>query len=307
MRSGRPHGSGFTLVELVIVIALSGILATVVMQFVTTPIDAYVDQSRRARLVDIAHQAMGQVTRELQRALPNSIRTGCGGGCVEFLRVAGGGRYRSGPPSADVLSFAPDDADTRFDVLGPFDGFAGLATSAAPGACVAGTAACVAVYNTGQAGTDAWNRDHTTGGWRPDNLATLVAATSASITFDPTNFAGGQAAFPAASPGQRFYLVDSPVSFVCDGGELRRYEGYNLTARGEAPTRAQLLALANPPEQTLVADRLASDGCRFDYDPGSLSRNGLLGIALTVEETGLQAGQVERVRLFQQVHVVNLP
>ena len=40
---------GFTLVELVVVIIIAGALSIVVMQFITTPVDIYVDQSRRAR------------------------------------------------------------------------------------------------------------------------------------------------------------------------------------------------------------------------------------------------------------------
>jgi MSHA biogenesis protein MshO len=304
-RTTKPEG--FTLIELVIVIVLSGILATVVMRFITAPVEAYVDQDRRARLVDIAHHAMGQLSRETQRALPNSLRIGCGGACVEFLRVVAGGRYRVAPPSHDVLSFVPADNDASFDVLGPLDGIAGLSTSGAANGCVQGQAACVVIYNTGQAGTDAWNRDHAGGAWRPDNMATLVSVSAGSITFDNSHFSSGDTAFPAASPGQRFYLVDSPVSFVCDGGQLRRYEGYSITHRSEAPTRVQLLGLSNPPEEVLVADQIAAGGCVFDYDPGSLDRNGLLTVALTIEERDAPSGTVEQVRLLKQIHVANLP
>ena len=55
--------SGFTLVELVVVIAISGVLSIVVMQFITAPIDVFVDQSRRARLVDSAQTVTGPVSR----------------------------------------------------------------------------------------------------------------------------------------------------------------------------------------------------------------------------------------------------
>jgi MSHA biogenesis protein MshO len=201
----------------------------------------------------------------------------------------------------------PTDSDTSFDVLGPLNGIAGLPTSSAADGCVQGQAACLVIYNTGQAGTDAWNRDHSGSAWQPDNMATLVSVSASSIAFNNTYFSSGDAAFPAASPGQRFYLVDSPVSFICDGGELRRYEGYSITLRSEAPTRAQLLALSNPPEEMLVADQVAADGCAFDYDPGSLNRNGLLTATLTIEEAEGPSGDAEKVRLLQQIHVANLP
>lgn len=292
---------GFTLVELVVVIMISGILSVLAMQFITAPIDAYVDQSRRARLVDLAQNATGQIARDVQQALPNSIRVGCGGACFEFLRVASAGRYRAAP-AGDVLSFVPTDADTTFDVLGPLSDFSGLATSAGASACVDGSAACVAVYNTGQAGTDAWNTDHIGGSWRPDNLATLSAVSATSISFNNAHFASGMTAFPAASPGQRFYLVDSPVSFICDTavGTLRRYEGYPIVhPHTAADQHAELIALSNPAEHALLAHQVSN--CSFDYAAGTPSRNGLLTVSITITEA------TERITLLEQVHMPNMP
>ena len=292
---------GFTLVELIVVIVLSGALAAVIMQFITTPIDAYVDQSRRTRLVDVAQNALGRVSREVQQALPNSIRIGCGGACVEFLRTVTAGRYRFAPPG-DSLSFVPTDADSAFDVLGPFNGFNGLATSTSADACADGTAACVAIYNTGHAGTDAWNRDHVGAGWRPDNLATLSAVSATSISFVNSYFASGDMAFPASSPDQRFYIVDSPVSFLCDAvtGTLRRYDGYPIThPHTSSDEHAELLSLANPAEHALVADQI--DGCSFSYQAGTPSRNGVLTVRLAIAEAG------EQLTLVHQVHVANMP
>ncbi len=300
-RQGSKTQRGFTLVELIIVIILSGALSMVVMQFITAPIDAYVDQGRRARLVDIAETAMGQISRDVRQALPNSIRIGCGGNCLEFLRIVTGGRFRAGP-AGDVLSFLPADSDTSFDVLGPFQGFAGLATSTSPTACVAGNAACVAVYNTGQSGTDAWNRDHLAGTWRPDNLATLSAISSGSVSFNNANFSSGDAAFPASSPAQRFFIVDSPVSYLCDpgAGTLRIYQGYSLShPHSAADEHAELIALDNPAEHALLAEQLVA--CQFSYVAGTPSRNGLLTINLSVAEDG------EQLTLLEQVHVSNTP
>ncbi len=286
---------------MIVVIVVSGILAGVVMQFVTAPIDAYTDQSRRARLVDISHNAIGRISRDVQQALPNSIRTGCGGQCVEFLRVAAAGRYRAGP-AGDLLSFVAADADTSFDVLGPFDGFAGLSVSSSAAACVAGSAACVAIYSTGQAGTDVWNADHSGAGWQPDNLATLSAVSGTSVSFVNSGFSSGQPVFPAASPDQRFYIVDTPVSYLCDStvGTLRRYQGYNVTHPQTAVDQhAELLALSNPAEHALLAHQVVA--CTFTYLPGTPSRNGLLTVRIQVSEAG------EGVTLLEQVHVPNMP
>jgi len=292
---------GFTLIEMIIVIIVSGALSMVVTQFITAPVDAYVDQSRRARLVDIAQGATDRIARDVQQALPNSIRVGCAGACVELLHVVTGGRYRAGPPG-DELSFLPVDADTDFDVLGPFSAYADLATSASASACIDGTAACVSIYNTGQPGTDAWNSDHIGGAWRPDNLATLSAVTATSVAFINTDFASGAPVFPAASPDRRFYIVDTPVSYLCDpaAGTLRRYVGYSLThPHSAADEHAELVALSNPAEFSLVADRVSA--CSFAYTAGTPTRNGVLRLRVAIAEAG------EGVTLFEQVHVPNMP
>jgi MSHA biogenesis protein MshO len=297
----RAHG--FTLVELVIVIVLSGILAGVVMRFITMPIDAYVDTSRRAGLVDIAQNATGQITRALQRALPNSIRTGCGGSCIEFLRVAAGGRYRAMPPG-DALYFLETDldsglAETGFDIVGPFDAIGLDDDPDDAAACVEARADCLVIYNTGLAAGDAWNRDHVGGSWRPDNMATLTAVSSNAVAFNNTYFSTGVDAFPASSPGQRFFIVDTPVTFLCANDALRRYDDYAITHRLEAPTAAQLSALSAPPTPVLMADRISA--CQFDYQPGTPTRNGLLTVRITVSESG------ESLTLLEQIHVANLP
>lgn len=282
--------NGFTMIELVVVIVVSGILTLSIVQFISAPIDAYVDQSRRARLVAAAESALDRITIDVRAALPNSLRVGCGGTCLEYLRTASGGRYRSVPPG-DPLSFLPADADTSFDVLGALALPAGLAAGVNPNDCVNGLAACLVVYNTGFAGTDAW---------RSDNIATVTTLTANSIGFDNSGFSSGDPSFPAASPGQRFFLVDSPVSFICDPvvGTIRRYEGYNIrSSHTDVDSHAELMALSNPAESALLAD--SASACRFSYSPGTPTRNAVLTISLTLSEAG------EQVRLLQQIGVLN--
>lgn len=293
-RPRRHAHHGFTLVELVVVITLSAALSIVVMQFVTAPVEAYVDQSRRATLVDEAQLAVQRITNDVRQALPNSIRVGCGGACVEFLRAVSGGRYRAAPPG-DALSLLPADADTGFEVLGALNHTASLVTSSTPGACAAGSATCLVIYNTGFTGTNAW---------AGDNIATLsgFSLTPPGLTFLNSEFSSGLTAFPAASPGQRFFLVDTPVSFLCDSsnGELRRYQGYTRMATQSAvDTHAELTGLANPAEHALLATRLGT--CRFHYTAGTPTRNGVLTVSLSITESG------ESVTLLQQVHVDNQP
>lgn len=287
--------TGFTLVELVIVIVISGVLSIVVMQFVTAPIDVYVDQARRGRLTEQAQSVLQRIAHDVRLAVPNSIRVGCGGNCVELMRALTGGRYRAAPPG-DTLSFLPADADTSFEPLGGLDGLAAVTVSADPDACANGTAACVVIYNTGFSGTDLW---------RGDNAATVTSVSAGppvGIAFDNSRFSAGVAAFPAQSPGQRFFVTDTAVSFLCDPvtGSLRRYWGYARAANhADVDSHGELVSLGNPAENALVADNVAA--CDFDYSPGTPTRNAVLTLRLTVAEAG------ETVTLLQQVSVSNLP
>lgn len=278
------------MIELIVVIVVSGILSLSILQFISVPVESYVNQSRRARLVAVAESAIDRLDQDVHAALPNSLRVGCGGSCLEYLRIVAGGRYRAQPPG-DALSFVAADADINFDVVGPMTVPPGLPTSVSANACVDGQAVCVVVYNTGFAGTNAWNRD---------NIATVSALSSASLTFDNSSFSSGLPVFPAPSPGQRFFIVDSPVTYLCDpvSGSLRRYEGYEIRqAQTDVDTHAELLALGNPAESALLADRVTA--CDFSYSPGTPTRNAVLTVSLTVAEAG------ESVRLLQQVGVMN--
>ena len=154
------------------------------------------------------------------------------------------------------------------------------------------------VYNTGNAGTDAWDLD---------NIATITALPSpySLLSFNNAGFSSGNDAFPVASPQQRFHIVDSPVVLLCDTttGTLRRYENYPITsAQSSVDSHAELNALSA--DNALLGSKLSA--CDFDYDPGTPTRSGLLNVTLTLTETQY-SGHNESITLFKQVHVSNVP
>ncbi len=291
------HHAGFTLVELIVVIVISGALGMVVSQMIQRPVESYQAQSRRAGLVDIADTALRRMSRDLRDALPNSVRVGCSGRCLEFLRASSGGRYRAKPANNPFsLNFDPSRSDTSFEVLGFLNNTASIQTGTSSSDCQQNRASCVVVYNTGLAGTDAYSMD---------NAATITALSTTPrivIGFDNSGFSSGNTAFPASSPDQHFFVVDTPVTYLCDlsQGSIRRYQGYNIrAAHTSVDSHAELKAQTNSAEDALLVDQITA--CRFSYLPGTPTRNSLVSIEITVQAQG------EQITLLQQAHVSNMP
>jgi len=115
---------GVTLIEMVIVIAITAIIAGAVSVFISRPVEGYADAARRAEMSDIADTALRRITRDLRTALANSIRitefpAASGIWYLEYLQGSGGGRYRAEKDSSGAglpLDFTAPAAS--FDVIG---------------------------------------------------------------------------------------------------------------------------------------------------------------------------------------------
>lgn len=272
MRATTPIASaaGFTLVELVIVITLLGAIAAVLVVAGANPFQAYADMRQRAALLTEAENAMQNLARELRAALPHSIRIS--GTALELLRVAAAGRYRTDAPG-EPLDFTA--ADASFQAFGQLN-------------AVAGTRAVI--YHTGQTGANAYAGDSVI-----TPAGTSVTVTSASP--ESTITLGAPHLFPFDSPDRRFYLIDSPVSFICDpaAGTLTLYSGYAIQAA--QPVNAAAAPLNAAPTQARVVNNVT--GCSFTFTPGAPNRSAVVTLDLTLSRDNTT------VRLLQQVHVVN--
>ncbi len=118
-----PNQTGFSLLELILVIVLLGILASGAGLLISTPIKAYSDQLRRTQLVDQGELALRQIALDIRGALPNSIRfqdLGADGWALEMTNTLAGARYRDEKGGTTfvtdehILDFIQEDTDFNF-------------------------------------------------------------------------------------------------------------------------------------------------------------------------------------------------
>ena len=187
---------GFTLIEAIMTIVLTGILVAAVAVFLRVPVQGYLDVARRAELTDTADNALRRIARDLRQALPNSIQVTGGGTQIQFIPIKAAGRYREAAPG-NPLDFS-NPADTSFDVIGP-----GVDIAAGD---------FLVIYNLGITGADAYAGNN------------RRSATSIGTGLTAVAFAGAQ--FPFSSPARRIQVVGTPASYICSGGLLTRYWNY---------------------------------------------------------------------------------
>jgi len=280
---------GFTLVELVVTITLTMIIAGISTFLISGQVRAYADQSRRSELVAAADSALLNIARDVRRALPNSTRvaTTASTAALEMLSSVDAVRYRaSGALGAPALELDFTTPDGSFSTLGKFTHVTHPFTS---------TARYLSVYNIGISGADAYE------------LANVMTPAGTSITIVDGPNAGEDVVtmspgfkFAYGSPAKRVYLVEGPITFLCDlaEGTLRRFSGYTIAANQSARDTAAELTGAGG-QNALLARNVTA--CTFTYAPGTAQRAGLVTATLTVSKSG------EMVRLLHQVHVENAP
>lgn len=285
----RRRQTGFTLVELIIALTLTVIVTAFAAMFIAGPVQGYTDQNRRVLLVDSAESALHRFSRDVRSALPNSVRVvAVGSGfAVEMLNAIDGARYRDGPPPGDTsktLEF--NAADDQFNAIGSFAG---------TGKPFSSVTHYLSIYNAGVPGANAWELANviTPPGTQIDITVDTIPGEDHLTLSVPFRFG-----FP--SPSQRIYLVDGPITWLCDtgAGTLTRYSGYVIATDQTTRDSAGELTGAGA-AATRVAENVSA--CAVNYAPGTAWRAGLLNARLELAQNG------ESVVLQHQIHIVNAP
>jgi MSHA biogenesis protein MshO len=292
MRTATRVARGFTLIELVITIAVGSVVVAFMAMFIVTPMTIYTSQTRRAALVDAADSALRFIGRDLRAALPNSVRVNPSGNALELLATADGARYQdSGPLSNPALVLDLMAPDGAFATTVPF-------TQEQVTPPWTSNTYRLSIYNLGVPGADAYQTP-------PPTRNVITPATGTTITISAGATANQNLVtispvfqFSFGSPGQRVFLVSGPVSYLWDtaAATLTRYSGYTIASA--QPTSAAVLNAAGA-SATLVARNVT--GCQFVLSAGTAQRNGLTTLTLQITQSG------ESVQLLHQVEVVNAP
>lgn len=223
---------GFTLIELVIAIAISSIVVVFASMFIMAPVNAYQANSRRAVLVADASAAWPRMEGDLRSALPNSLRTRRTGNVavLELLPVLGVARYKTSPSAVTFTT-------------------AGVYAGAAP-----------AYLSVNNLGANAYSLTGSMAAASNYNAGAGAMAGEQQINVNPAPV------FTSDSPHHNLYFVSRPVTYLCDAtaGTLRRYSNYTLAPLQTArDTAAELTAAGAAVE--LVAQGLTA--CNFSVTP----------------------------------------
>lgn len=293
----RRRMRGFTLIESVMVIVITGILAAMVAVFIRFPVEGYVASVRRAELTDQAEVALRRMQRDIRLAVPNSLRVATVGGVnyIEFIITSGGGRYRDpsdGSTAGNFLRFN-NAAVLNFDVVGAMPDPPIVAGAD-------GVGDFIVVYNLGpgSAPGDAYATGNACANCNRARVANIAGNT---ITLANNPF--GSQSPPLTSPNARFQVVPAgqrAVTYACPEpapagapGNLLRYANYGFFTAQQTTDAA----LGGAP--AIVAT--AAVTCAVNFAPNVMGRSGLLHVQLNLTSDG------EIVTLSQQIHVDNAP
>jgi MSHA biogenesis protein MshO len=270
----RQRSGGFTLTELIIVIVITGIVATVSVQFVQFSVQGALDTASRQRLAQGGVIISEKLSLVLRNTLPGSIRVTDDAKCIEFIPIKAGSIYRDltiGAPvdSFEAVAYSATDDVTGRTVVYPIAGYAAAAgnlyNESSPGP--------ISGPGTLPADTDG------------DGLATVTISTHE---------------FENHSPQRRFFVVDEPTSICQYGRFLYRYRnyGFNLNVddlQGDLPTTY--------PDREVLAAPLQADSVTFSIEPPTLQRSGVAVFDFVLEDD--RSG--ETLALSQEVQIRNVP
>jgi MSHA biogenesis protein MshO len=216
----RSTYQGFTLVELVVVMALTAVVLSFGVSFIAAPVQTLERAGDRAVARHESSTAILDWQREMRAALPGSLRYHRNGSIVaiEIMHVIA------------VSTALPDalagSAAAKLDVASPDGSFETLGNFPGQVLPVNTRILSLAVYDPTAGSNPYAGASHIT---PPNTLIQLAAGSAADqthVTLTPA------VQFSTIGAQRKLFLLDGPVTYLCDptGGTLRRYTSYTPDA-----------------------------------------------------------------------------
>lgn len=266
---------GFTLVELIVVIVITGILAASLTTFLKPVIDGYFDSRRRAELTDMADTALRRIAQDIRRAVPNSV-VRHSATCLQFVPTTTGGRYRLAADTinADSLPLDSTAATSGFDVLTPMRS-------------VPQADDWVVIDN--QNGGDVYSGANRA---QISSVATAATTDPEYALYRHRITLNSNKQFPIGYDGGRFVVVangEQSVFYHCLDNKLYRTAG----------SFSDGSSVCTATGSSLVATDIAS--CAFTYSTGATAQSAFVWLQLELSRSG------ESISLAHGTHIDNIP
>jgi MSHA biogenesis protein MshO len=288
---------GFTMVELIVVIVITAVLAVSLVVFIKPTMQSYADTRVRSNLASQTDTALRRMLRDVRVGVPNSLRIP-NNQCFEVIPTSTGGRYRMGPdvtndsgascsPSATCAAYVDNTAATTM-----FDSLTTLSPLPSVGDWVV------------------INNQNVNDVYAATNRSAITAVATPSLTTQGKHRISINALQVSNGyDGGRFVIVpnaEKAVFYVCSGadgsvdssgngkGYLYRLKAYGFNA--SYPT-----ACPDVSAGVVVASKVKS--CSFVYDPnhGATQQNGFMWLDLAITQNN------ETAHLAVGAHVRNAP
>ena len=240
----RVHNSGFTLVELVIVMVLLGILSIGTIRFINDATEGFVLTQQRAEVAADVRLTVHRLGRELRNALPRSTRISTDRKCLEFIPISHGTTYVTAPIGV---------AGSSLEVV-PFD------TNGITNQHRLAIAPMANIYSLSN----------------PGSISPSFATTAPNVNNVVNLTLSATHQFPNNSPQRRLYVVQPPVSYCVVNNALWRYVNYGFATTQRTPSSTPSLPNSLP-NRALVAEGMDAIS-EFELAPASLTRNGVVNM-----------------------------
>lgn len=298
-RQRRHRHAGFTLIEMIITMTVTAILAGVVAQVIIGPVRSYFDSARRAALTDAADLVLRRMTRELRQGVPNSLRISdsagnvgvCSSGTcfIEYIATSGGGAFTTGTGFfGGSTTCAVTPANCQLTVTSPMP---------SNPAITAGASGDYIVINNTNNNTASQYNAYACASLTNCNYARVSSLVGSTLTLAAGSTGYNVFGFPGPSTS-RFQVVPNAtkaVTYACPistSGTVSRYwnYGFNSAAATAAPGGGSSAVM------------VMNAKCSVSY-PASSQVFGVLIISLTLTDSS--GG--ESVTLMREIHVDNTP